>query len=72
MAQAEPRLADWRLRHPTDADAPRVGSWRGWGRFFLARRRRVVGRDKSEALHPTAEDRKDRLGLPVSERLALN
>ncbi|MXQ07906.1 DUF2235 domain-containing protein [Alphaproteobacteria bacterium GH1-50] len=67
-----PLPADWRLRHPTDADAPRVGSWRGWGRFFLARRRRVVGRDKSEALHPTAEDRKDRLGLPVSERLALN
>ncbi|HEY6918133.1 MAG TPA: DUF2235 domain-containing protein, partial [Tabrizicola sp.] len=44
----------WRARYPCDADAPMVGTWRSWGKWFLMRRRRVVGRDRSERLHPTA------------------
>jgi uncharacterized protein (DUF2235 family) len=44
----------WRARFPCDPDAPMVGTWRGWGKAFLARRRRTVGRDPSERLHPTA------------------
>jgi len=35
-----------------------VGTWRSWGKVFLMRRRRVVGRDRSERLHesvPQAE-----------------
>ncbi|MBI1493363.1 DUF2235 domain-containing protein [Rhodobacteraceae bacterium MYP1-1] len=43
----------WRSRFPRDADAPAVGSCRGWGMLFLNRRRRLVGRDVSEVLHDT-------------------
>lgn len=45
---------DWRARFPCDADAPMVGTWRSWGKAFLLRRRRTVGLDRSERLHPTA------------------
>lgn len=44
----------WRDRFPCDADAPMVGTWRGWGGVFLLRHRRIVGRDRSEYLHSTA------------------
>ena len=47
--------ADWRARIPTDPDAPSVGTFRGWGKLFLARRRRVVGRDPSEYVHVSAQ-----------------
>jgi len=46
----------WRDGFPRDADAPSVGSWRGWGKFFLFRAPRVIGRDPSERLHGTAID----------------
>jgi uncharacterized protein (DUF2235 family) len=45
---------DWRHGLPTDPGAPSVGTWRGWGKVFLIRGRRTVGRDPSERLHPTA------------------
>ncbi len=45
----------WRARFPCDPDAPSIGSTRGWGKLFVLRRRRVVGTDPSEAIHPTAE-----------------
>jgi uncharacterized protein (DUF2235 family) len=45
---------DWRARFPCDAEASMVGTWRSWGKAFLWRRRRLVGRDRSERLHPTA------------------
>lgn len=45
----------WQARFPQDAAAPSVGSWRGWGKLFWSRRRRIVGRDPSEALHASAE-----------------
>jgi len=45
---------DWRARFPCDPAAPSAGSWRGWGKAFLIRGRRMVGRDGSERLHPTA------------------
>jgi uncharacterized protein (DUF2235 family) len=44
----------WRARFPRDPEAPSVGTWASWGRTFLIRRRRRVGRDPSEAIHPTA------------------
>ncbi len=46
-----PLPQDWRDRFPTDAAAPSVGTWRGWGKIFLLRRHRKVGRDPSERLH---------------------
>lgn len=34
-----------------NAGAPSVGSWRNWGKLFLARAPRIAGHDHSEALH---------------------
>jgi uncharacterized protein (DUF2235 family) len=50
---ALPLPEGWRGRFPTDPDAPSVGTWRGWGKLFWLRKRRVVGRDMSERLHET-------------------
>lgn len=47
----------WRGRFACDAAAPSVSTWRGWGKLFLFRTARNVGRDASESLHPTARDR---------------
>lgn len=44
----------WRARFPCDPTAPTVGTWRGWGKMFLSRRKRIVGKDLSEKLHVTA------------------
>lgn len=44
----------WQARFPCDPSAPPVGTWRGWGKLFLSRRRRRPGSDPSERLHPTA------------------
>jgi uncharacterized protein (DUF2235 family) len=43
----------WPALFPCDASAPMVGTWRSWGKAFLLRRRRTVGRDRSERLHHT-------------------
>jgi uncharacterized protein (DUF2235 family) len=54
-AEAGLRLPEgWQARHSCDPAAPMVGTWRGAGAVFLLRGRRVVGRDPSERLHPTA------------------
>jgi uncharacterized protein (DUF2235 family) len=45
----------WRSRFPCDAAAPMVGTNSGWGKLFLLRRKRAVGKDRSERLHPTAQ-----------------
>ncbi|TXI02671.1 MAG: DUF2235 domain-containing protein [Pseudorhodobacter sp.] len=45
----------WRGRYPCDPKAPMYGTTRGWAKLFLLRRPRVVGRDPSEAIHPSAE-----------------
>ncbi len=44
---------DWRGRFPQDVNAPSIGNWRGWAKIFLSRRKRVVGRCRSERLHET-------------------
>lgn len=46
--------ADWRGDFPCDPAAPAAGSWRGWGKFYLLRAPRVVGRDQSERIHESA------------------
>lgn len=55
LGQAEnaglPLPQDWRDQLPCDPTAPSVGSWRGWGKAFLARAPRVVGSEPSEQLH---------------------
>ncbi|MFV2035036.1 MAG: DUF2235 domain-containing protein [Halocynthiibacter sp.] len=46
--------ADWRAGFATNPNSPSVGTWKGWGMFFLARRKRIIGRDPSESVHPSA------------------
>ena len=41
----------WQARFPCDAGAPSVGTWMGFGKMFLIRAPRSVGRDMSERLH---------------------
>ena len=43
--------AGWRDRFPCDATAPMIGTWSGFGKCFLYRRRRTIGADPSERLH---------------------
>jgi hypothetical protein len=50
---AVPLPVGWRDRFVQDARAPSIGGWRGWAKIFLSRRRRVMGRDPSESLHPS-------------------
>ncbi len=57
---ALPLPEGWRTLFETDADAPAVGSWRNWGKIFLVRRKRRVGMDPSERLHPSAAGRSPR------------
>lgn len=44
----------WRERFECDPDAPSSGNWGGWGKLFLLRSRRNVGRNRTEHLHPSA------------------
>jgi len=60
-----PLPQDWRGRFPMDADASSVGTWRGWGKYFLARKRRVIGVDPSESIHPTALGRSRQAPSPA-------
>ena len=48
----------WRGRFAQDVAAPSIGSWRGWAKVFLSRRKRIIGRDVSERIHEsvTGED----------------
>ncbi|NND17727.1 MAG: DUF2235 domain-containing protein [Silicimonas sp.] len=50
----------WQTRFPTDPDARSTGTLRGWGKYFIARKKRVIGTDPSESLHPTAAGRSPR------------
>ena len=48
--------ADWQARFACDINAPSIGTWRGWALLFLSRRRRIVGKDRSERLHDSVAD----------------
>jgi uncharacterized protein (DUF2235 family) len=45
----------WSKRFEQDKDAPSIGNWHGWAKIFLARRKREIGNDPSERMHPTAD-----------------
>ena len=45
----------WASRFPTDDRAPRFGTWRGWAKMFVYRRRRRRGGDPSERDWVTGE-----------------
>ncbi|MDQ2092357.1 DUF2235 domain-containing protein [Marimonas arenosa] len=52
-----PLPSGWQAEFPTDPSAPPVGTWMSWGKLFLLRKRRVVGRDRSERLHDSVGQR---------------
>jgi uncharacterized protein (DUF2235 family) len=43
----------WQARFPCDPAAPACGTWRAFGKAFLLRRRRRIGHDRSEHIHPS-------------------
>jgi len=55
LEQAErcglPLPDDWAAAFPRDARAPSVGTFRGFGRWFISRKPRKVGLDPSERVH---------------------
>lgn len=57
---------NWQERFEMDADAPSIGTFSGFGKLFWLRRRRVPGRDRSEALHPTAQPWAEARGIALS------
>ena len=60
----------WRARFPTDPRAPSVGTWQGWGKLFLLRKARVIGRDPSERLHESVLASGRPLPASLSGRIA--
>ena len=58
LLQAEncelPLPPEWRAQFPIDPMAPSIGMWRGWGRLFLIREKRVMAIDPSERIHESA------------------
>lgn len=66
-----PLPAGWKLRFPQDATAPSVGNWRGFGKIFMTRRRRIVGKDPSERLHESVQERKVQGAKGVLNKLHL-
>lgn len=49
-----PLPKEWRGQFPCNPEAPSVGTWQGWGKMFLFRRKRIVGADPSERIHASA------------------
>ncbi len=45
----------WEKRFYQDPNAPSIGSWRGWGKLFLSRRRRIILSGPSERIHSSAK-----------------
>jgi uncharacterized protein (DUF2235 family) len=45
----------WRMRFLADPHGVSIGMNKGWGKFFWWRRKRTVGRDSSEVIHPAVK-----------------
>ena len=55
----------WRGCFAQDAGARSIGTWAGWGKLFVNRRARPVGRDLSERLHESIASNVDAVPLPA-------
>lgn len=51
-----PLPTGWRDRYAVDPKAPSVGTWQGWGKIFLMRKKRKVGATPSECFHDTVPE----------------
>ena len=61
--QGLPLPKAWVEEFAQDVHAPSTGNWSGFNWVFWARSKRVVGRFRSESLHPSVADR--RLGRSI-------
>lgn len=46
----------WAAQFPQNASARSVGTWVGWSKLFVTRRKRIVGLDPSEQVHESVAD----------------
>ncbi len=64
LEQAEacglPLPSGWRARFDQDPSAPSIGTFVGFGRWFITRRERKVGLDPSERIHPSVAEAPER------------
>lgn len=56
----------WQGRYPCDPSAASVGTLRSWGKMFLIRHARKVGRYGSERIHPSAAPTTSAPDLPIA------
>ena len=61
---------DWQSRFETNPAAPSVGMWRGIGKIFLLRQKRVIGTDPSERLHESVVARGTAIPKSVAARFS--
>lgn len=47
----------WRADFPQDVNAPTVGTWKGWGKLFLLRRKRHGCVERAGTLHSSVKDK---------------
>jgi uncharacterized protein (DUF2235 family) len=59
-----PLPADYHERFSQSVDAPSVGSYRGWSKLFLWRKRRMIGADQSEKIHTSAQNHRYAIEIP--------
>lgn len=61
LEQAEeaglPLPEGWARQFPQNVNAPSVGTWVGWSKIFVTRRKRPVGLDPSERVHDSVDAR---------------
>ena len=65
QAAGLPLPEDWHTRFIQDVAAPSIGTWAGWGKVFVTRRKRVVGDDPSERLHHSIAPLDGPVGLSI-------
>ncbi|MEP5151681.1 DUF2235 domain-containing protein [Planktotalea sp.] len=61
---------DWRARLVQNPLAPSVGSWRGFGKLFLIRKKRSLTDGKCERLHHSVYSRQQKRSTPPRENIA--
>ena len=62
----------WQEEYALDPEAPSIGHWAGWSKFFWNRWPRRVGVDASEAVHPTAASASRRVRKLVESGRVVN
>lgn len=63
QAAGLPLPEGWQERFPQDPNAPSIGLFSGFGRWFITRRARRIGFDPSERVHPSVAEARAQPGL---------